>query len=115
MAYAIAIRIRVLQAAGIFDREVWRKRETCEDNECDLAGGVRLMRSEFSLGDRVRVSALGAKRCPRLTGKSGTVVGRSVYVNSVAILFDGNKSPRTIHSAYLEAVEERSDELHARR
>jgi len=72
------------------------------------------MRPEFSLGDRVKMSALGAKRCPRLAGKSGTVVGRSVYVNSVAVLFDGNKSPGTIHSAYLEAVKELVDEVHVR-
>jgi hypothetical protein len=64
------------------------------------------MKSDFSLGDRVKLSALGERRCPRLAGKSGTVVGRSIYVNSVAVLFDGNKSPRTFHGAYLEAVKE---------
>lgn len=69
------------------------------------------MKSDFSLGDRVRISALGAERCPRLAGKTGTVVGRSIYVNSVAVLLDGNKSPRTIHGAYLEAVGGLVDEL----
>ena len=69
------------------------------------------MKSEFSLGDRVRISALGAIRCPRLAGKTGTVVGRSIYVNSVAVLLDGNKSPRTIHGAYLEMLVGHTDEL----
>ena len=69
------------------------------------------MKSDFSLGDRVRLSALGATRCPRLAGKTGTVVGRSIYVSSVAVLLDGNKSPRTIHGAYLEALMGQADEL----
>jgi hypothetical protein len=68
------------------------------------------MKSDFSLGDRVRLSALGAIRCPRLAGRTGTVVGRSIYVNSVAVLLDGNKSPGTIHGAYLEAVPGHVDE-----
>ena len=29
------------------------------------------MKRDFSLGDRVRLSALGAVRCPRLAGKVG--------------------------------------------
>ena len=62
-----------------------------------------MMKSDFSLGDRVRLSALGATRCPRLAGKTGIVVWRSMYVSSVAVLLDGNKSPITIHGAYLEA------------
>jgi hypothetical protein len=62
------------------------------------------MKSNFSIGDRVRISALGKVRCPRLAGKTGTVVGRSIYINSVAVLFDGNKSSSTIHGDYLEAL-----------
>ena len=69
------------------------------------------MKSDFSLGDRVRLSALGATRCPRLAGKTGIVVGRSMYVSSVAVLLDGNKSPITIHGAYLEALMGHADEL----
>ena len=65
--------------------------------------------ARFSLGDRVRLSALGAVRCPRLAGKIGTVVGRSVYVNSVVVILDGTKSRRTIHSAYLEVLMEHLD------
>jgi hypothetical protein len=64
------------------------------------------MKSEFSLRDRVKLSSLGERRCPRLAGKTGTVVGRSIYVNSVAVLFDGNKVPRTIHGAYLQVAKE---------
>ena len=68
-----------------------------------------MRKRDFSLGDRVRLSALGAVRCPRLAGKIGTVVGRSVYVNSVAVILDGTKSRRTIHCAYLEVLMEHLD------
>lgn len=62
------------------------------------------MSSELSIGDRVRVSPLGASRCPRLASKSGTVVGRSIYANSVSIRFDGNKSKSTLHRDYVETI-----------
>jgi hypothetical protein len=62
------------------------------------------MKSDFSIGDRVQISALGASRCPRLADKTGTIVGRSIYVNSVGVLFDGNKSSSTVHCDYLEAI-----------
>jgi hypothetical protein len=72
------------------------------------------MKRDFSLGDRVRLSSLGAVRCPRLAGKIGTIVGRGVYLNSVVVILDGSKSRKTIHSAYLEMcleLEGRGDEI----
>jgi hypothetical protein len=61
-------------------------------------------KSDFCIGDRVQISTLGASRCPRLSNKIGTIVGRSIYVNSVSVLFDGNKSSSTFHWDYLEAI-----------
>jgi hypothetical protein len=62
------------------------------------------MTSDFSIGDRVQLSALGASRCPRLADKTGTIVGQSsIYVNCARVLLDGNKSPTTVHRDYLEA------------
>jgi hypothetical protein len=62
------------------------------------------MKSDFSIGDRVQISALGASRCPRLADKAGTIVGRSVYVNCARVLLDGNKSPISVHCDYLDAM-----------
>jgi len=62
------------------------------------------MTLEIVIGNRVRMSALGAERCPSLVGKLGTVVGGSVYNNSVSVRFDGNKSSVTLHQSYLEVV-----------
>jgi hypothetical protein len=67
------------------------------------------MKRKFSIGDRVRLSSLGTARCPRLAGKIGTVVGRSIYVNSVAVLLDGTKSRKTVHNAYLELISGNSE------
>ncbi len=58
------------------------------------------MKTTFTIGDRVRMTALGASRCARLTDKVGTVVGGSIYTNSVHVRFDGNKSSSTLHCDY---------------
>ena len=50
------------------------------------------MTSDFSIGDRVGISALGAARSPRLAERTGTIVGRGIYTNSFVVLFDGNKT-----------------------
>ena len=69
------------------------------------------MKPDFSFGDRVTLSSLGAVRCPRLAGKIGTIVGRGVYLNSVVVILDGSKSRKTIHSAYLEMFLELEGEV----
>lgn len=43
------------------------------------------MKSNPSIGVRVRMSVLGASRCARLAKKSGTIVGGRVYVKSVSV------------------------------
>jgi len=63
-----------------------------------------LMKPNYSIGDRVRISELGASRCPRLANKAGTIVGGSIYANSISVLFDGNRSSSTLHRDYIEAI-----------
>lgn len=55
---------------------------------------------------RVRMSALGAERCPNLAGREGVVVGAGRYRSTVRVLFDGFKSPTSLHATYVEAVVE---------
>jgi hypothetical protein len=57
---------------------------------------------------RIRMSALGAARCPNLAGREGVVVGSGRYRNTVRIMFDGFKSPTSLHSSYVEAVVEQN-------
>jgi hypothetical protein len=62
------------------------------------------MKPDITIGSRVRMSRLGAERCPSLADKLGTVVGGSVYNNSFSVRFDGNKSSTTLHHNYLEVI-----------
>lgn len=53
---------------------------------------------------RVRMTALGAARCPNLAGREGVVVGAGRYHSTVRVLFDGFKSATSLHRTYVEAV-----------
>jgi hypothetical protein len=72
------------------------------------------MARDFSIGDRVRISAVGATRSPRLADRKGTIVGRGIYTNSFVVLFDGNKSTSTFHGDYLEPIRSDSEERYGR-
>jgi len=61
------------------------------------------------------MSALGASRCPNLAGREGIVVGSGRYRSTVRVMFDGFKSPASLHSTYIEAVaEEKGPPTHRR-
>ena len=53
---------------------------------------------------RVRMSALGAARCPNLAGREGVVVGAGRYRSTVRVMFDGFRSATSLHSTYIEPV-----------
>jgi hypothetical protein len=53
---------------------------------------------------RIRMSALGAVRCPNLAGREGVVVGAGRYRSTVRIMFDGFRSPTSLHRSYIEPV-----------
>jgi hypothetical protein len=55
---------------------------------------------------RVRMTALGAERCPNLAGREGVIIGSGQYRSIVRVMFDGFKSPTSLHEAYVEAVVE---------
>lgn len=55
---------------------------------------------------RVRMSALGARRCPNLAGREGVIVGTGHYRSTFRIMFDGFKSPTSLHSTYVELMDE---------
>ena len=56
------------------------------------------------IGARVRLSVLGAARNPHLANKEGTTVGGSRLNSSLRILFDGRKSPMSLHRDYIEQI-----------
>jgi hypothetical protein len=57
-------------------------------------------------GQRIRISELGAARCPGLADRRGTVVGGSRYTSTVRVILEGNKSPIPLHRDYIELLAE---------
>ena len=54
---------------------------------------------DVRVGIRFRINERAGAR---LAGKEGTIVGRSRQNNSIRVLLDGSKSPRSLHPDYLE-------------
>ena len=67
-------------------------------------GSGRLSGASMVIGARFRMSALGAARSPRLAKKQGTIVGVSRINSSLRVLFDGSKSPISLHRDYVEQL-----------
>ena len=59
---------------------------------------------DTEIGDRVKMSPLGAARCPSLADREGVVVGGGQYQGTVRIIFDGFKAPTSLHRDYVEVV-----------
>jgi hypothetical protein len=57
----------------------------------------------FALGSRCRVR-IGGRRSARLEGRLGTIVGFTHTKSGIRILFDGFKSPQTLHRSYLVPI-----------
>ena len=56
---------------------------------------------EIRRGMRMRLSALGKQRCPRLKSESGIVLRRNGPA-TIRVLLDGRKQPITLHLSYIE-------------
>jgi hypothetical protein len=60
--------------------------------------------SSIAVGVRCRMSLLGSTRNQRLAGKEGVVVGNSRLNSSVRVLFDGRRTPVSLHRDYIEPI-----------
>ena len=58
----------------------------------------------LSARTRIRMSALGAARCPNLAGREGVVIGTGRYRSTLRVLFDGFRSATSLHNSYIEPV-----------
>jgi hypothetical protein len=67
------------------------------------AGRLSPAQLTFKIGARVRPSELGRQRFRRPSDKPATVVGYSRISSAVKLIFDGNKSPTSLHASYLVA------------
>ena len=58
--------------------------------------------SELKPGMRIRLSALGKARSPRMKVHTGVIVGLTGGSEGVRVIMDGSKSPMTLHESYIE-------------
>jgi len=58
--------------------------------------------SRIFIGARIKMSKLGKARNPHFADKEGTIVGSSRLNNSVRVLFDGRRTPLSLHPDYVE-------------
>ena len=65
-------------------------------------GRDRAQASPIFIGARIKMSLLGAMRNPHLARKEGTIVGISRLNSSIRILFDGRRTPMSLHRSYIE-------------
>lgn len=68
----------------------------------DFGSGDRVRGSIVLIGSRIQMTKLGATRNPYLAEKEGTIVGRSRLNCSLRVLFDGRKTPISLHRNYIE-------------
>ncbi len=61
---------------------------------------------ELEIGDRIKMSALGALRSPGLARKIGTVINRRPNSRVVTVRFDGNRYTTSLHRDYIEPIED---------
>jgi hypothetical protein len=62
------------------------------------------LRPPLPLSTRFKMSELGAARSPKVAGKQGVIIGGGRYNSSVRVLFDGYKSPMSLHRDYIEPL-----------
>src|SRR6266849_2925602 len=60
-------------------------------------------------GSRFKMSVLGAARCPRLSRNEGIIIGGGRHNSSIRVLFDGSKSPISLHRDYIEQIQSDAD------
>jgi hypothetical protein len=62
----------------------------------------RRQASRIFIGARIKMSKLGRLRNRHFAEKVGTVVGSGRLNSSFRVLFDGRKTPITLHEDYIE-------------
>jgi hypothetical protein len=96
-------RARQRNRPGNYDDSNQRGNGAGKDFTVNEEAGFRI-HSPLPMGTRFKMSALGAARNPRLAQKQGTVIGGSRLNRSVRVMFDGRKSPMSLHRDYIEQI-----------
>jgi len=60
--------------------------------------------TDLKPGDRFELTQLGAERCSKFEGRTGTVLGSARNCNGVRVLLDGTKGARSLHRTYIKQI-----------
>ena len=78
--------------------QIWKREAPLTETVMNRSSSIK---DEFAIGCRVEIKSSAG---PRLSGKTGTVIGIGYHPESLRILLDGSKSPITLHFTYLVVV-----------
>jgi hypothetical protein len=91
------------EIAGNLHRSVSAVRNRAKRLHVRIARGfdIAAPRRSFQIGQRVRLSTLGAERCPKMKSHLGLISAKGSG-HSYYVLFDGLKSERQLHCTYID-------------
>ena len=73
-------------------------RKALRKNQVGLLAGIEA-------GLRFKLTRLGTERCPKLRGRTGTVVSVARNSSGFRVQFDGAKSPQSLHRTYIMPID----------
>jgi hypothetical protein len=60
---------------------------------------------ELKPGSKFQLTRLGNQRCPKLRGRTGTIVSMARTGNGFRVQFDGAKNPQSLHRTYIMPID----------
>jgi hypothetical protein len=76
------------------------------DDSCAKICGETSLACEMKPGCRFQLTRLGAERCPKLRGRTGTILGMARSTRAYRVLFDGMKFPQSLHRSYITPIDQ---------
>jgi hypothetical protein len=77
-----------------------------EDCSANPAGRARSFAGpELKPGSRFQLTQLGNQRCPKLRGRTGTIISLTRTQSTFRVQLDGTKSPRSMHRTYIMPID----------
>jgi hypothetical protein len=77
---------------------------TVEDCSANHAGRTT-SGPELKPGSRFQLTRLGIQRCPKLRGRTGTIISLTRTQTTFRVQLDGTKSPRSMHRTYIMPID----------
>jgi hypothetical protein len=77
------------------------------DSTAKNAGRTMLISEpELRPGSRFQLTPLGIERCPKLRGRSGTILSLARNANGFRVQFDGAKTAQSLHRSYIMPIDQ---------